>query len=70
MTKFFLKKDRLNFTQGWAIHVQDMIQDEFPDQDILARVVDANQTGQRDEIMDQIMVLIAEEEGGDEEDLE
>ena len=70
MTKFFLKKDRLNFTQGWAIHVQDMIQDEFPDQDILARVVDANQTGQRDETMDQIMVLIAEEEDGDEEDLE
>ena len=44
-----------------------MVQDDFPDQDILARVVDANQTGQHDEIMDQIMVLVAEEEGTEED---
>lgn len=67
MTKFFLKKARLNFTQGWVTQGQDMAQDNFPDQDILVRVVDASQTGQHDEIMDQIMVLVAEEEGAEED---
>ena len=43
MTKFFLKKERLGFTQGWITSEKEMQQD-IEGEDRLTKVIDANLT--------------------------
>jgi hypothetical protein len=37
--KFQLKKDRLNFTQGWATTEEEML-DDRPEQDLLRQLIE------------------------------
>lgn len=67
MAKFFLKKKRLNFVEGLLTSEHDMDQNEEEDTgDLLGRIIDG---AQADDIMDNIMVLIAQQEGDPPEEL-
>ena len=62
MTKFFLKKERLDFTEGWVTS-EKLMQQDIKGKDRLAKVVDANLT--RVEVaqaVDDIMIAIATDE--------
>ena len=62
MTKFFLKKERLDFTQGWVTS-EKLMQQDIEGEDRLAKVVDANLTrAEVAQAVDDIMVAIATDE--------
>ena len=69
MTKFFLKKQRLgglDFTKGWILSEQEMVQEDRANEDPLVKTVDRNLAASHhhDELMDKVMVLVAEQEEG------
>ena len=41
MLKFYLKKERLNFTEAWVTSESQMTEDD-PDEDLLRRLLDGN----------------------------
>ena len=62
MTKFFLKKERLGFTQGWITSEKEMQQD-IEGEDRLTKVIDANLTrSELAQAVDDIMIAIASDE--------
>jgi hypothetical protein len=65
MLKFFLKKERLNFTKGWAITQPEMMV-EVSDDDILATIVEANVSAETADLqgaLNDVMYFIGDEEG-------
>ena len=65
MTKFFLKKERLNFMNGWITLEKEMQQD-IEGEDRLAKVIDANLTkSELAQAVDDIMIAIAKDEADD-----
>ena len=65
MTKFFLKKERLNFMNGWITPEKEMQQD-IEGEDWLAKVIDANLTkSELAQAVDDIMIAIAKDEADD-----
>ena len=50
MLKFWLKKDRLNFTEGWITQQREMVVDEDKE-DVLARFCSTTNTRSVDEIL-------------------
>ena len=62
MTKFFLKKERLDFTDGW-VTPEKLMQQDIEGGDRLAKVVDANLTrAEVAQAVDEIMIAIATDE--------
>ena len=62
MTKFFLKKKRLDFTDGWVTPGK-LMQQDIKGEDRLAKVVDANLTrAEVAQAVDEIMIAIATDE--------
>lgn len=57
ITKFSLKKDRLNFTKGWEAEARTV--DEASDTDLLERVIDAPETH---ETFQQVLMTLAADE--------
>lgn len=53
MLKFWLKKDRLNFTKGWLTSQKDMTFDEDND-DLLSRLFSTTERSTLDEILSSI----------------
>ena len=65
MTKFFLKKERMDFTHGWITSEKDMQQD-IEGEDLLAKAINANLTRSKvEQAVDDIMVAIAKDEADD-----
>lgn len=63
MLKFFLKKDRLDFTKGWATSQKDMFTD-IDDEDLLAAIVDGKVSGEElSQAVDDVIGAIADDEG-------
>ena len=62
MTKFFLKKERLDFTEGW-VTPEKLMQQDIKGEDRLVKVVDANLTrAEVAQAVDEIMIAIATDE--------
>ena len=62
MTKFFLKKERLDFMNGWITLEKEMQQD-VEGEDQLAKVIDENLTrAELAQAVDDIMIAIAKDE--------
>ena len=62
MTKFFLKKERLDFMEGW-VTPEKLMQQDIKGEDRLAKVVDANLTrAEVAQAVDEIMIAIATDE--------
>ena len=62
MTKLFLKKERLDFTQGWITSEREMQQD-IEGEDRLTKVMDVNLTrSELAQAVDDIMIDIASDE--------
>ena len=62
MTKFFLKKERLDFMRGWITSEKEMQQD-IEGEDRLTKVIDTNLTrSELAEAVDEIMIAIASNE--------
>lgn len=69
MLKFFLKKDRLDFTKGWATSQKEMLTD-VDDEDLLASIVAANLAGDAlTEAVDDVIGAIADDEGDETPDI-
>lgn len=65
MTKFFLKKERIDFMHGWITSEKDMQQD-IEGEDLLAKAIDANLMRSKvEQAVDDIMVAIAKDEADD-----
>ncbi|KAI6123898.1 hypothetical protein EV401DRAFT_2069113 [Pisolithus croceorrhizus] len=63
MLKFFLKKEHLDFSKGWAVSQKDMLVDEDED-DLLAAIVDKNTSEDLlAQVVDNIIGAIAGDEG-------
>ncbi|KIK93191.1 hypothetical protein PAXRUDRAFT_145606, partial [Paxillus rubicundulus Ve08.2h10] len=63
MSKFFLKKDHLQFMEGWVTQQHEMLRDK-DDDDLLAQVVDIGLNPDKImEVVDDVMVVIGEDEG-------
>ena len=62
MTKFFFKKERMDFMHGWITSEKDMQQD-IEGEDLLAKAIDANLTrSEVEQAVDDIMVAIVKDE--------
>ena len=62
MTKFFLKKERLNFMDYWITSEKEMQQD-IEGEDRLAMAIDANlMKSELAQVVDDIMIAIASDE--------
>jgi hypothetical protein len=61
MLKFALKKSRLNFTEGWII-VESEMQEQDPDEDLLALLLRDN----REDVLDKIISAFGEDGSDDE----
>ncbi|KAI6110236.1 hypothetical protein EV401DRAFT_2076074 [Pisolithus croceorrhizus] len=69
MLKFFLKKEDLDFSKGWAVSQKDMLVDEDED-DLLAAVVDKSTSEDSlAQAVDIIIGAIAGDEGDETEDV-
>ncbi|KIK14138.1 hypothetical protein PISMIDRAFT_117578 [Pisolithus microcarpus 441] len=69
MLKFFLKKECLDFSKGWAVLQKDMLVDE-DDDDLLAAIVDKNASEDSlAQAVDIIISTIAGDEGDETEDV-
>ncbi|KIK92382.1 hypothetical protein PAXRUDRAFT_147475, partial [Paxillus rubicundulus Ve08.2h10] len=69
MLKFFLKKDRLDFTKGWATSQKEMLMD-MDDKDLLASIVAANLAGDTlTKAVDDVIGAIADGEGDETPDI-
>lgn len=65
MLKFFFKKDRLNFTEGWTTTQAQMLVD-VSDDDILATIVEANNATDSAGLqgaLNDVMYFIGDDEG-------
>ena len=62
MTNFFLKKERLDFTEGW-VTPEKLMQQDIKGDDQLAKVVDANlMRAEVAQAVDKIMIAIVTDE--------
>ena len=62
MTNFFLKKERLDFTEGWVTS-EKLMQQDIEGEDRLTKVVNANLTRvEVTQAVDDIMIAIATDE--------
>ena len=62
MTKFFLKKERLDFTDRW-VTPEKLMQQHIEGEDRLTKVVDANlMRAEVAQAVDEIMIAIATDE--------
>lgn len=61
MLKFYLKKERLNFTRGWITSQKILVEDE-PDEPG-AHNTSTQQDNQLEDTLSHILTMIAEEEG-------
>ena len=62
MTKFFLKKERLDFTEGW-VTPEKLMQQDIKGEDRLVKVVNANLTrAEVAQAVDEIMIAIVTDE--------
>ena len=62
MTNFFLKKERLDFTEGW-VTPEKLMQQDIKGEDQLAKVVDANlMRAEVAQAVDKIMIAIVTDE--------
>ncbi|KIK29766.1 hypothetical protein PISMIDRAFT_88716 [Pisolithus microcarpus 441] len=69
MLKFFLKKERLDFSKGWGVLQKDMLVDE-DDDDLLAAIVDKNASEDSlAQAVDIIIGAIAGDEGDETDDV-
>ena len=65
MLKFFLKKERLNFTLAWMTEPTDLSVDD-PDIDLLDELLTVQSVAGRNDIQDRIMQYIQQYKGPDE----